>query len=42
MSVPAHSGILGNEKVDKLAKGAAVRRENVEINIKLSKSEGKA
>ncbi len=39
MWVPAHSGVPG--LLDKLAK-EAVRRENVEINIKLSKKEGKS
>lgn len=37
----AHTGILDNEKADKLAK-KATKKENVEINIKLSKSEGKS
>jgi len=39
--IPAHIGIAGNERVDKLAK-QAVKRENIEENIKLSKSEGKS
>ncbi len=33
---PQLIGILGNEIVDKLAK-----KENIEVNIKMSKSEGK-
>ncbi|XP_072902389.1 uncharacterized protein [Hemitrygon akajei] len=39
--VPAYSGIMGNETADKLAK-AAVRKGSVEVDIKLSKSEGKS
>lgn len=39
--IPAHIGIVGNERVDKLAK-QAVKKESIEGNIKLSKSEGKS
>lgn len=39
--IPAHIGIVGNERVDKLAK-QAVKKESIETNIKLSKSEGKS
>ena len=40
MLLPTHLGILGNERVDKLAK-EAVKREAVEVKLKLSKSEGR-
>ncbi len=33
-------GILGNERVDKLGK-QTIKKENIEVNIKMSKSEGK-
>ncbi len=35
---PAHIGILGNERVDKLSK-QTIKKENIEVNIKMSKSE---
>ena len=40
MWVPAHTGVSGNEKVYKLAK-TAVKKENVEVKLNLSKAEGK-
>ena len=39
--VPAHVGIRWNEKVDALAK-AATRKDAIDVNLKLSKSEGKS
>ncbi len=39
--IPAHIGIIGKERVDKLAK-QAVRRENVDTVNKLSRAEGKS
>ena len=39
--VPAHVGILSNERVDKLAK-QAVRKESIDTCIRLSRAEGKS
>ncbi|KAL2088359.1 hypothetical protein ACEWY4_015258 [Coilia grayii] len=39
--VPAHEGIRMNERVDKLAK-KATERESVDVDLSLSKSEGKS
>ena len=41
MWVPAHVGILGNERVGKLAK-QAVRKESIDTYIRLSRAEGKS
>uniref|UniRef100_A0A3B3Q2D7 Reverse transcriptase domain-containing protein n=1 Tax=Paramormyrops kingsleyae TaxID=1676925 RepID=A0A3B3Q2D7_9TELE len=39
--VPAHIGILGNERVDKLAK-QATKKDDIEVYVKMSKAEGKS
>lgn len=41
MWVPAHVGVRGNERADRVAK-QAVGRTDTDINIKLSRSQGKS
>ncbi len=40
---PAHVGILCNERVDKfwIKAKQTIKKENIEVNLKTSKSEGK-